>query len=74
MMSRRFLRDLAERALKTFVQTTITGALVLLTVDGASWSDVPGAAAAGAFAGTLSALTSILSSLRGNPDSASFVE
>ena len=74
MFSRRFLLDAGERAAKTFVQGTITGVLILLTVDGAGWADVPGALAVGAFAGLLSALTSILSSLRGDPESASIID
>lgn len=71
MFTKRFLKDLGERAAKTFVQGTITGMLILLTVDGSSWADMPGALAVGTFAGTLSALTSVLSSLRGDKQSAS---
>lgn len=74
MLTRRLLIDLAERAAKTFVQGTITVMLVLLAVDGASWGDMPGALLAGLFAGTLSALTSILSTLRGDPKSASLID
>ena len=74
MFSRRFLKDAGERAAKTFVQGTITGSLILLTVNGAGWTDMPGSVAVGSFAGLLSALTSILSSLRGDPESASIID
>ena len=74
MFTRKFFRDAGERAAKTFVQGTITGMLILLTVDGAGWTDMPGAIAVGTFAGTLSALTSILSSFRGDRESASIIE
>lgn len=45
-----------ERGARTFVQATAGAMLVALTIDGASWSDVPTAASAGGFAGLIAVL------------------
>lgn len=46
--------DALERAARTFAQTTAGALLALLTVEGASWVDVPHALLAALFAGFLS--------------------
>ena len=72
MFSMKFLTDLAERALKTFVQGFI-GALVL--VPGANLFDggVLRAAGVAGFMAALSVVSSILSSPVGDKDSAALL-
>ena len=72
MFSMKFLTDLAERALKTFVQGFI-GALVL--VPGANLFDggVLRAAGVAGFMAALSVVSSVLSSPVGDSDSAALL-
>jgi len=74
MFSKAFWLDALERSAKTFAQASLAVGLPLLVADGASWSDIPNAASVAAFAGLLSLGFSILSRLRGNPESASLLK
>ena len=73
MFTKAFWLDAFERAAKTFAQGSLAIGLPLLKVDGASWSDIPAACSVGAFAGLISVGFSVLSRLRGDPESASLL-
>lgn len=51
--------DAAERAARTFAQTTAAFMVVELVKDGASWATVPEAASVGAFAGFIALLMAV---------------
>jgi len=53
--------DALERAVRTFVQTAAGALLALLSIEGASWDDVPQAALAAAFAGLLAVVAYVAS-------------
>lgn len=72
MGSSAFWRDAAERALKTFLQTLLP-ALLLVSIIDPDWKYLGGAVAVAVQAALLSVLTSITSTLRGDPASASLV-
>lgn len=73
MFSKPFWKDAVERATKTGVQALIPAATVALVSGSPDWGDLAnGAGFAGCMAG-ISILTSIASSFRGDPDSASLV-
>lgn len=70
MWTKAFWRDATERAIKTAAQSTI-GVLTATSVDAIDWE---GGVVAVAVATAVSVLTSIVSSGKGDPDSASLVK
>lgn len=72
MWSKSFWKATAERALKTFLQTLLP-ALALVTIAAPDWRYLSGAVLVAVQAAALSVLTSIASTLRGDPESPSLV-
>jgi hypothetical protein len=72
MGSNAFWRDAGERALKTFLQTLLP-ALLLVSIVDPDWKYLGGAVLFALQAAVLSVLTSITSTLRGDPASPSLV-
>ncbi|WP_280186018.1 MULTISPECIES: holin [Nocardia] len=72
MWSSAFWKAVAERAVKTFAQTLLplVTATVLTRPD---WSDITAALGLSACAAGISILTSIASTLRGDPESPSLI-
>ena len=72
MFSKKLIKDILERAVKTAAQT----ALALLTVDGANLLSMTTAGfwSAVGLASVISLLTSVISSSAGSSDSASLVK
>lgn len=73
MPSKQFWQATAERSLKTFLQTLLPALLLVSLVD-PDWKYLGGAVVFAVQAALLSALTSLASTLRGDPDSPSLVK
>lgn len=71
MRSKQFWLDLAERALKTFAQTLVAVLTVGVPIWEIDWAEGTGIAATAA---VISALTSIGSAGKGDPETASLVD
>lgn len=72
MGSKAFWKATAERAAKTFIQTLLP-ALALVSIAAPDWKYLGAAALVAVQAAVLSVLTSIGSTLRGDPESPSLV-
>lgn len=72
MRSKEFWRDAGERALKTFFQTLLP-ALLTVSIAKPDWKYLGGAVLFAAWTAGMSVLTSIGSTLRGDPASPSLV-
>lgn len=71
MRSKQFWLDLVERALKTFAQALLAVLTVGVPIWEINWAEGVGIAATAA---VISALTSIVSTGKGNPATASLVD
>lgn len=72
MWSSQYWKDVAERAAKTFVQTLVPAvSLTMLTQP--DWGDITSLVGLSACAAGISVLTSMASTLRGDPESASLL-
>lgn len=72
MWTRDFWRAAGERALKTFIQTLLP-ALALVSIAAPDWRFLGGAVLVAVQAAVLSVLTSLASTLRGDPASPSLI-
>lgn len=71
MMSKTFLKDAAERAVKTFAQALLAAFAAGVTILSVDWKE---ALAIGATAALVSVLTSVASTGNGDHESASLVK
>lgn len=72
MWSSQYWKATSERAIKTFVQTLIPAvSLTMLTQP--DWGDISSAVGLSAIAAGMSVLTSMASTLRGDPESPSLI-
>ena len=72
MWSSQYWKETVERATKTFVQTLIP-AVSLTMLTSPDWGDISSAVGLSACAAGISVLTSLASTLRGEPDSPSLI-